>query len=104
MGAEPPRLEDQAQHRRSARLGLWYAAAGIIVGVAAAICFANSCISLPQAIALALPAALLAIVGLAAAAAPDTATGRRRIFAAGYLAGSLLSRWRSSFRQRRARR
>jgi hypothetical protein len=61
------------------------------------ICLAFGVLSAQQAIALCLPAALLIIAGLVIAAGPDHAAIRR----AGFLAGSLLSRWRAFFRGRR---
>jgi hypothetical protein len=56
-----------------------------------------------QAVAMAMPAALLVTGGLVAAAIPDPATGRRLGFKAGSRAGSMLSRWRSMLRGPRDR-
>ena len=101
MSAEPPRLEEKTRRRLAARRGLWYVVAGVIVGLSAVICFALGLISCQQAVALGLPAAVVAIAGLAMV--PDPATGRRRAFEAGYRIGALLTRWRASWRGRRGR-
>jgi hypothetical protein len=78
-----------------------YAGAGIIPGLAAALCFAIGAISVQQTIALALAAAMLTIGGLAAAA--DRETGRRRAFQAGFRAGAQFARWRSAGSRQRNR-
>ena len=96
--------EDLSPRRPGARLAAWCAAAGVILGMAAVICLAFGEISVQQAIAVGLPAALLTTAGLIIASIPDPATGRRPVFQAGFLVGSLLSRWRSVFLQRRNRR
>jgi hypothetical protein len=98
---EPPRPRDDRSPRRpAARRAAWCAAAGVFLGAVAVICLAFGAVSVQQAIAVGLPAALLIITGIVMAVLPDPATGQRTGFQAGYLAGSLLSRWRSAFRHR----
>jgi hypothetical protein len=72
----------------------------VILGAVAAICLALGAVSVQQAIAVGLPAAILIISGFVLATMPDPATGRRSGFQAGFLAGSLLRLWRSVFRHR----
>jgi len=74
--------------------------AGIILGAAAIICLSCRVIVVQQAIAMALPAALLVIVGVIWGSPPDAATGRRLGFQTGFQLGSLVSRLRSLFRRR----
>jgi hypothetical protein len=98
MDAES-RQPNQDQRRRAiqairARRALWCAAGGIIVGLTAAVCSGIDVISMQQAIAMALPAALLIVGGLMVAVA-DTQSDRGQGFQAGFSAGSLLSRLRS---------
>lgn len=101
MGDELPRAPDDPGPRRpAARRAAWCAAVGVILGAAAVICLALGAVSVQQAIAVGLPAAILIISGIVMAAMADPATGRRTGFQAGFLAGSLLSLWRSAFRQR----
>jgi len=77
----------------------------VVLGTAAVICLAVGAVSVQQAVALGLPAVILIMGGLIAAAIPDPATGRRAGFQTGFRTGfrvgSLLSQWRSVFRQRR---
>jgi hypothetical protein len=81
-----------------ARLAAWCAVAGVLIGTTAVICKAVGAISVQQTIALALPAALLIIGAVIAAAARDTGTAQRHGLQAGFQLGSLLSRARSIFR------
>jgi hypothetical protein len=74
--------------------------AGIILGTAAIICLVCRAIVVQQAIAMALPAALLIIGGVIWGSPPDAATGRRLGFQAGFQIGSLVSRLRSLLRRR----
>jgi hypothetical protein len=74
--------------------------AGIILGTAAVICLVFRAIALQQAIAMALPAALLVIGGVIWGSPPDAETGRRLGFHTGFHVGSLVSRLRSLFRRR----
>jgi len=74
--------------------------AGIILGSAAVICLVFRAIVVQQAIAMALPAALLVIGGAIWRSPPDAATGRRLGFLAGFQIGLLVSRLRSLFRRR----
>jgi len=102
MDAVPPqRSEGHSPRRRRTRRAAWCAAAGVILVTAAVTCLALDAVSAQQAIALGLPGVLLIVGGLIVAASPDPATSRQRGFQAGLQAGSLLSRLRSLFRQRR---
>jgi hypothetical protein len=74
--------------------------AGIILGAAAVICLFSRAIVVQQAIAMALPAAVLVIGGVIWGSPPDAATGRRLGFYAGFQLGSLVRRLRSLFRRR----
>jgi hypothetical protein len=74
--------------------------AGIILGTAAVICLVFRAIVVQQAIAMALPAALLVIGGVIWGSPPDAATGRRFGFQTGFQVGSLVRRLRSLFRRR----
>lgn len=95
MDVEPPlRPADQNRPGLQRRRALWLAGAGVLPGLAAVICSTLGAISVQQTIALALPAAVLIIGGLAAAAV-DTQTFRRSFLQAGFKVGSLLGRWRS---------
>ena len=100
-GRLPRQPEDPSPRRPRARLAAWCAAAGVVLGTAAVICLAVGAVSIQQAVALGLPAVILIMGGLIAAAIPDPATGRRAGFQTGFRVGSLLSQWRSVFRQRR---
>jgi len=101
MDGGPPRPEDDRPRRARARRAAWCASAGVILATAAVICLALNAISPQQAIALGLPGALLILGGLIALAVPDTTTGDRLGFHAGFQIGSLLTRFRSFFRQDR---
>ena len=100
MDERPRRPDDPGPRRPAARRAAWCAAIGVILGAAAVICLAIGAVSVQQAIAVGLPAALLIITGIVMAVLPDPATGQRTGFEAGYLAGSLLGLWRSVFRHR----
>jgi hypothetical protein len=73
----------------------------MVLAMAAVVCVAVGAVTGAQAIAMALPAALLIVGGLIWAAAPDAATVRRVGFLAGFQFGSLLSRLRSAFFRQR---
>jgi hypothetical protein len=75
-------------------------AAGIIIGTAAVICLVYRAIAVQQAIAMALPAALLVIGGVLWGASADAATARWLGFHTGFHLGSMVSRLRSLFRRR----
>jgi len=101
MNAGPPQPEDISPRRPRAERAAWAAAAGIILGISAVICLALGAISGQQAMAMALPAALLIAGGLIVMAMPDPATGQRGGFLAGLRAGLLLRRWRRVLRRPR---
>jgi hypothetical protein len=73
--------------------------AGIILGAAAVICLFCRAIAVQQAIAMALPAALLVIGGVIWGSRPDAAIGRLG-FHTGFQLGWLVRRLRSLFRRR----
>jgi hypothetical protein len=75
-------------------------AAGIILGTAAVLCLISRTIVVQQAIAMALPAALLVIGGVIWGSPPDPAISRRLGFHTGFQLGSLVSWLRSLFRRR----
>jgi len=100
MDERPRPPDDPSPRRPAARRAAWCAALGVILGAAAVICLALGAVSVQQAIAAGLPAALLVVTGIVIAVLPDPATGHRTGFQAGYLAGSLLSLWRSLLRHR----
>ena len=77
------------------------AVGGLLLGIANVICMVAGAIGGNQAMALAIPAAILIIGGLfvAAAPAPDPVTGRQRGFQAGLRVGSLLRKWRTVLRR-----
>jgi hypothetical protein len=99
-GGQPQHPEDCDPAGPRARPAAWCTAAGVILGTAAVICLALGAVTVQQAIALTLPAALLIIGGLVWAAAPDAATAGRLGFQAGFQLGALLGRLRSVLRQR----
>lgn len=72
----------------------------MILGGAAVTCLGLGAVSVQQAIAMGLPAALLIVTGIVMAVLTDPATSQQTGFQAGFLAGSLLRLWRSVFRQR----
>jgi len=98
--SSPQDSEGNDPARPRARAAAWCVGAGIILGTAAVICLVCRVIVIQQAIAMALPAALLVIGGVIWGSAPDPATGRRFGFQTGFLLGSLVSRLRSLFRRR----
>lgn len=101
MDAEPPQRADRHDgDRRKARRAFWFAAAGVVAGLAIAIVSALGDISAKQAIMLGLPAAILTLGGLAVAVAPDPETAERQGFRAGLKAGTLCGRWRLFFGRR----
>ncbi len=94
MDAEPPqRPVDGRLRRPRTRRALWFAAAGVVPGLAATMCSTLCVLSFPQTLALALPAAVLVVGGLAAAAAAEAGEGH--LFRAGFKVGWLLTWWRS---------
>ncbi len=97
MDAGPPQPEEISPRSPRVVRAAWSAAGGVILGTSAVICLAMDAISGQQAVAMALPAALLILGGLIVVAIPDPATGQRR----GFRAGSLLRRWRCVFRRGR---
>jgi hypothetical protein len=94
----PQRPEGHRSRWSRDRTAGWCVTAGVILGVAAVICLALDAVSPQQGIAIGLPAVLLIVGGLIAAAVPDAATGKRLSFQAGFRMGWLLSRLRSLFR------
>jgi hypothetical protein len=101
-GGVPQHPEDQSPRRSRPRRAAWCVGAGVILAITAVISSATRAISVRQAIAMGLPAALLIIAGLIAAIVPDAETGRRLSFLAGFRLGSLLTRLRALFRRPRA--
>ncbi len=93
MDAEPPQRPVDGRWRRPrTRRALWFAAAGVVLGLAATMCSTFCALSFQQTLALALPAAVLVIGGLAAAA---TEAGEGHLFRAGFKVGWLVAWWRS---------
>lgn len=102
MDVGPPQHpQDKSPRRSRPRRAAWCAGAGVILAIADVISSTMRAVSVQQAIAMGLPAALLIIGGLIAAALPNAANGRRLSYQAGFRAGSLLTRLRSVFRQPR---
>jgi len=96
MDAEPPpRGEPDRPGRRKARRALWFAAAGLAVGLATAIACALHDTSTRFAIMLGVPAALLTFGGLTIALGSDPDSVERHGFRTGFTAGSLRRWWRS---------
>jgi hypothetical protein len=85
------------------RAAWWCAAGGLLLGIVTVICVAAGAIGAHQAVALAVPAALLISGGLIVAAVPDPLTARQRGFWAGLRIGSLRRRWRAALRRDRGR-
>jgi len=101
MDAEPPQSADRhGGDRRKARRAFWFAGAGVVAGLTIAIVSALGEISGKQAVIMGLPAAVLALGGLAVAVAPDPETAERQGFQAGLRTGWLIRRWRSVFGRR----
>jgi hypothetical protein len=93
MNLRPPqRLEGRNLHRPRAWQAMWCLSAGVILARAAVVCLGRDVVSAQQAIALALPGALLIVGGLIPAAAPGAATGRQFAFEAGFRMGWCLGR------------
>jgi hypothetical protein len=99
MEPGPPQPEDVRPRKLRAVGAKWAVAAGVVLGLAAAICLALDAISGQQAVAIAMPGIVLIIGGLIVATLPDPETGRRLGFHAGVSAGSLLNRWLTAFRR-----
>jgi hypothetical protein len=103
-GGPPQEPEDHEDHdpaRPRARAAAWCMAAGSILGTAAVLCLVFRAIVVQQAIAMALPAALLVIGGVIWGSPPDAETGRRLGFQTGFQLGSVVSWLRSLFRRPR---
>ena len=99
-GGPPEHRQDRDPARPRPRVAAWCTAAGMVLGAAAIICLVVHAITVQQAIAMALPAALLIIGAVIWGTPPDPAAGGRLGFYAGFHLGSLLTRLRSLFRQR----
>jgi hypothetical protein len=93
--------EDHDPARPRARAAVWCMAAGIILGTAAVICLISRLIVVEQAIAMALPSALLVIGGVICGSPPDAATSERLGFHTGFQLGSVVNWLRSLFRRPR---
>ena len=93
----PQEPDDHSSQRFRARLTIWCEGAGVLLGLATVLCCLLHLVSRQQAVAMGLPAVLLIVGGLIAAAAPDPSAGRRFGFQVGLIAGSLMSVWRSLF-------
>jgi hypothetical protein len=105
MDAEPPEdAEPDGRDERKARRALWFACAGLAVGLATAIASALGDTSTKQAIMLGLPAAVVTFGGLTVAVGSDPETAERQGFRAGLKAGSLRRRWRAHFARQGKRR
>jgi hypothetical protein len=100
MDAEPPERHRDGGRRPRTRLALRLAAAGLVLGLAAAMSSTVGDMSFRQTLPLSLPAAVLVVGGLAAAAA-DAEPGERRLFRAGFTVGRLVTWWRSLTGRRR---
>lgn len=98
----PQQLREQTLRRSRLRRAAWCVGAGVILAIAAAMTSALGAVSVQQAIAMGLPAAVLIIGGLTAAVLPDAATGRRLSFRAGFRVGSLVTSLGSVIRRPRA--
>jgi hypothetical protein len=98
--AGPPQRPDDFPHRQQAGLAALCQASGAILALAALTCSLLSLISAQQAIAMALPAAVLIIGGLIAAPIPGHSTAGRLGFQAGLRAGTFVNLWRSLIRHR----
>lgn len=92
--------DDNRTQRRRARLAAWCQDIGAVVAIVTLTCTLLNVISAQQALALGLPAMLLIIGGLIAAAAIDPSISGRRGFRAGLRVGGLLRRLRSLCRRR----
>jgi hypothetical protein len=95
MDAEPPPVEPNGRGDRKAKRALWFAGAGIAVGLATAIACALGDTSTRFAIMLGVPAAVLTFGGLTIAVGSDPKTAERHGFRTGFKAGSLRRWWRS---------
>jgi hypothetical protein len=96
----PQDSEGDDPARPRARAAAWCMGAGIILGTAAVICLVFHAIVVQQAVAMALPAALLVIGGVILGSPPDAAISRRLGFLTGFEIGSLVRWLRSLFRRR----
>jgi hypothetical protein len=99
-GGPPQHRQDRDPAGSRARAAAWCTAAGIVLGVAAIICLGLHAIVVQQAIAMALPAALLVVGGVIWGASPDAAASRRLGAHTGFRLGWLVTRLRSLFRRR----
>ena len=98
----PQHPQEQAPRRSWPRRARWCVGAGVILAISAVMIWPLRGVSIQQVIAMSLPAAVLIVGGLIAAVLPDSATGRRLSFRAGFLVGLLVTRLRSGTRQPRA--
>lgn len=100
MHAGPPQRPDDFLHRQQAGLAALCQAAGAILALATLACSLLRLVSPQQAIAMALPAAVLIIGDLIVASIPDLSTSNRLGLQAGLRAGTLVNLWRSLLRHR----
>lgn len=96
-----PQRPDNLLPRKQRGLAALCRASGAVLALATLTCSLLGIVSAQQAIAMALPAAVLIAADLIAASVPDPSTGRRLGFQAGLRAGTLVNRWRSLLRHRR---
>lgn len=100
MYAGPPQRPDDLPHRQRAGLVALCQASGTILALAALTCSLLGVVSAQQAIAMALPAAVLITGDLIAASITGHSTAGRLGFQAGLRAGTLVNLWRSLIRHR----
>lgn len=92
--------DDNRTQRKRARLAALSQVIGAVLAIVTLTCTLLNVISAQQAVAAGLPAALLIVGGLIAAAAVDPSSTERRAFQAGLRVGKLLRRLRASLRRR----
>lgn len=98
---EPQQPDDDNRARRQrAVVAVWCQVIGAVLAIATLTCSLLGVISAQQAVALGLPAVLLIIGGLVAAAAIDPANSERLGFRAGLRVGKILRRLVSVIRRR----
>ena len=100
MRADSPQRPDDVQHRHLAGLAPLSQVGGTVLALATLTCSLLGVVSAQQAIAMALPAAVLIIGDLIAASIPDRSTSSRLGFQAGLRAGTLVNLCRSRGRHR----
>jgi len=91
---------DNRTQRKRARLAAWSQVIGAVLVIVTLTCTLLNVISAQQAVALGLPAVLLILGGLIAAAAIDPSSTERRAFRAGLRVGNLLRRLQAALRRR----